>query len=459
LLFALAIRLYNLGEFPDTLLADEADNAQDSLRITYGLTPINGIFGLDWTGQPALSAYILAAFIELFGFTSFVIRLPTALISALALVPFFYLLRRQFSVAASAMATLLLASGVWYLNFSRSAWNNIHVCLYMLGAMACLMLALDAISSPIARRRTAWLYFAAAGAFCALGLNAYPSGRAIVVGIAAFFPIALWFYRRQWKQVLVGYTVLVVVTAVLLFPLASYVLGNWQAYTGRSNVVALFNSPEYQADPAGTFVQQIVRNVRGLWDGSVNNTPQYTPVGESLLDTVTAALVVAGMVLSVVVPRLRKRPETWLWWVMLLVAWFSTQVLTTGTPNGARGMGYMPTLLFFTAATLDTLLRLFSRAPAWAHGAAVTVAAFVVLGVALWNVNHDVEWQNSPLTRQARYVYVTTAEFPRWAAKLTELAASGQGIINVGSWRELYPIQDIRYPNGPPTSPTPTPVP
>ncbi|HET9492973.1 MAG TPA: hypothetical protein VFR15_01950, partial [Chloroflexia bacterium] len=28
---ALAVRLYNLGDFPDTILADEADNAQDAL--------------------------------------------------------------------------------------------------------------------------------------------------------------------------------------------------------------------------------------------------------------------------------------------------------------------------------------------------------------------------------------------------------------------------------------------
>src|SRR5689334_15399793 len=36
LLAAFVIRIYRLGEFPDTFLADEADNAQDAIRIRYG---------------------------------------------------------------------------------------------------------------------------------------------------------------------------------------------------------------------------------------------------------------------------------------------------------------------------------------------------------------------------------------------------------------------------------------
>jgi hypothetical protein len=42
---AFAIRVYRLGDFPDTVLADEADNAQDSVRTLHGLTPENGFCG------------------------------------------------------------------------------------------------------------------------------------------------------------------------------------------------------------------------------------------------------------------------------------------------------------------------------------------------------------------------------------------------------------------------------
>ncbi|MGE5073347.1 MAG: hypothetical protein ACM3MF_07965, partial [Anaerolineae bacterium] len=41
---AFGIRIYRLGDFPDTVLADEADNAQDSVRTLHELTPENGFF-------------------------------------------------------------------------------------------------------------------------------------------------------------------------------------------------------------------------------------------------------------------------------------------------------------------------------------------------------------------------------------------------------------------------------
>src|SRR5437867_4358066 len=43
-LAAFAIRVYHLGSFPDTVLADEADNAQSAVRILYGQPPANGFF-------------------------------------------------------------------------------------------------------------------------------------------------------------------------------------------------------------------------------------------------------------------------------------------------------------------------------------------------------------------------------------------------------------------------------
>ena len=107
-LAAFIIRIVRLGSFPDTVLADEADNAQTSAQILFGHPPDNGFFGLDWTDQPALSAYKEAGFIAFFGFNIMAIRLSSALISALALIPFYLLLRRQFSLISSAIASILL---------------------------------------------------------------------------------------------------------------------------------------------------------------------------------------------------------------------------------------------------------------------------------------------------------------------------------------------------------------
>lgn len=457
-LVAFAVRIYNLGSFPDTVLADEADNAQSAVRILYGQPPANGLFGFDWTPQPAFSVYKEAAFIAIFGFNILAMRLPSAVLSALALVPFYLLLRRQLSITASALATILLGTNVWYLNFSRSGWNNVDVCFYLLMAMLFLLLAIDAVAAAENRPRLKWIYFAAAGIFCALGLYGYPSGRTITLGVVAFLPIALLFYRKHWKTLLKGYALLFTVAALLFAPQAAYIARNWELFNGRSNVVLILNSPEYKADSAATMRQQLLRNLRGPWDGPVNNTPQYSPVGEPQLDRVAGLLALLGMALTFALGRLRRQAATWLWWLMLLSGWSVTQLLTTSTPNGARGVGYMPTLLFFAGVGLAAIERglIYLAARGSPKGSlaqmarplAITALAAAICAAGYANVRHYVEWQNKPHTRMERYLYVTEREFPEWSAMIVELARNKGGATNVGDWRNAHPIQDRENPYG-----------
>jgi len=453
-LAAFTIRMYRLGELPDTVLGDEADNVQYAARILYGIAPPGGFFGVDWTPQPAFSVYKQALFIALFGFNVAAMRLPSALISALALIPFYFLLRRHLSFLAAFLATTLLATNVWYLNFSRSGWNNIDVCFYMLIAMLFLMLALDSLKLPEQEWRRTWIYFGAAGFSCALGLYAYPAGRAIPLAVAAFLPVALLLYAKHRRLLLRGYIVLIAVMMLVFAPEAIYAAGHWERFNGRTNVVLIFNHPDYAADPAGTLIRHVSRNLRSPWDGSVNNTPQYSPLGEPQLDRITGALALAGMVLTLAVGKLRRRGETWLWWFMLLAGWMLTQLLTAHTPNGARGIGYMPALIFFAAVALDTLIQALStlaaarRWPPIAGTAAVGLVSVAVIVVGFANVAHYVQWQSEPKTRQQRYIYLTVEEFPRWAADIMQRAANGEGITNLGMWREAYPIADPSNPYG-----------
>ena len=453
-LFGLAVRLYDLGTVPDTLLADEADNAQAAIRILRGVTPINGFFGFDWTQQPAYSVYLLAGFLKVFGISMMAVRLPSAVLSALSLIPFYLLLRRQFSTAASLLSTFLFSTNVWYLNFSRSGWNCGHTCFYMLMAMLFLTLALDRVEDPRGGGRRAWIFFGLTGFFCALGLYSYPNGRAITLGIIVFGPFALRFYRRQWKTLFKGYLLVGAVTVLLFLPEAVYIARNFELFNGRLHTVTLTNKPDYKASPSAALWNQVKRNVRGPWDGNVNNTWQYTPGGEPQLDRPTGWLTLAGLLLSLALPALRRRPETWLWWCMLLAAWAPTQLLTVGTPNGARGVIYVPALLYFAAAGLESALSLAGRE--WSRRLAEAAAAALVLYFGLANILHYWSWQTNPRTRQARWIYITTSEFPDWSAWVTEVADWNGGVTNLDQWFHNHPSINPSVP--PPQGPSPAPT-
>jgi hypothetical protein len=64
------------------------------------------------------------------------------------------------------------------------------------------------------------------------------------------------------------------------------------------------------------------------------------------------------------------------------------------------------------------------------------------------NVRHYVDWQNNPKTRTARYLYITSPEFPIWAADIEERIKTNRETFNVGIWRDEFPILDIANPYG-----------
>ncbi len=437
---ALVLRLFNLENFPDNFNPDEADNFQDAMQVLYGSPRVNGFFGFDWKPQPAFSVYMMSGFVSVFGATVTAMRLPSALFSCLALVPFFLLLRRQFSLAATALATMLLATSLWYLNFSRSAWENVHVAFYMLGAMFFLLLALDRVKEGNKQWR-AWLYFAISGFFCALGLYGYFAGRAILLAMPVYFPIAAWFYRRQWKSVLAGFLLVGTVAVLLFLPQLLIIVQNWNLFNYRAASIFIPNTPQFASNPLGTLWEQVSRNALGPWVGSVNMTGRYTPFGEPQLDLVTGLLVLAGMVLSLVWPALRRRPETWLWWVMLLVGWTLTQVLTTRTPDGARGVGWLPALFFFAACAIEGLVSLVAHLPVdLQRRVAVGAASVGLMLVAFGNVVHYVEWQNSPATHFYRQPWIETDRFASFAAEVKQRAQSNATRLTWGEWQELKPL-------------------
>lgn len=437
---ALLLRLVNLDNFPDNFNPDESDNFQDAMQVLYGQPRDYGFFGFDWKPQPAFSIYMMSAFMSLFGTTVAAMRLPSALLSCLALVPLYLLLRRQFSTIAAALASMLLSASLWYLNFSRSAWENVHVAFYMLAAMLFLTLALDRVSAG-QRPWRMWLSFALSGFFCALGLYGYFGGRAIVLSVAAYLPVALWFYRRQWRTVLAGFVVTGAVATLLFLPQFVVILQNWDVFNKRSTTLFVPSTPQFAADPLGTLWGQVSRNALGPWVGSVNNTGRYTPFSEAQLDVLTGALVLSGLLSSLLWPKLRRRPETWLWWVMLLISWTLTQVLTTNTPDGARGVGWLPVLFFFAACTLEGLVLLLGRLPiALQRGVAVGGLAAVALLVCAGNVARYIQWQDSPRTHLFRQPWIETDRFSYFAAEVKQRVQANAPHVTWAEWQELKPL-------------------
>ncbi len=415
LLFAaLMIRLYALQRVPEVVFHDECDNLVNVYQIMNGRGP--GFFGFDWKPQPAASIYILTAFMRM-GMSVLTLRLPAALYSVLALIPFYVLMRRAVAMPAAFSATALLATDLWYLHFSRTGWENVSTCIFLVAAALTIR---DALWSG--RMRS----FAWTGVWCALGAYSYFAGRAV-------FPAVVLACLNGWRRpriprtTIVSGLILTTLVAVALFgPQLPNIMRNWELFQKRSRTVSLLARSEGVANATSMIVRSFGTKASELFVG--RETPdRYLRMDPGPLLTPIVLLLGVGLGLS-----FWWRQETGLWWIFLLVPFVLTQVLTTGDLNGARGVIFVPILYLFVGLTIHAMLQ---AATSIARPLAGLVLA-VVLVTAVTSTYTYFKWVQSPRLVQDLYPSFPVAEFPAWQAHVLEWTKHTDDFFNVYMWEE-----------------------
>jgi 4-amino-4-deoxy-L-arabinose transferase-like glycosyltransferase len=401
LFVAFILRVAWLGTIPGNITADEADNLATIFKIQVTGEP--GFFGLDWKPQPAMSMYLFSAFMWVFGDDIFGMRMASAVLSTLALLPFYALARRVVQPVAALGGATLLATGLWYLNFSRSGWENVHVALFSLTAAWALTVGLE-------KRQLRW--FALAGVAVALGLYGYFAGRLILAALLAYAPLAVWWAKGQQRRIaLAGYGVLILTAAVLFLPQMTVARENGDLFNRRTDAVYILNQDRpYLGETSdfGIIKAQISLNLKGffLFDGEGFINGRYGPKGETLYDPLTGVLLLSGLVLGAYHWR-----KTGLWWTMLFVPLLGTQIPSIMTPNGARALIAAPFMYLFIALTLDAIL---NAARGRTRQVVLPWVAAGVLLLSLFNVVSYFSWVQSPETVKAREPAIELADYELW---------------------------------------------
>lgn len=426
LLWAFAVRVYHLNDVPVNLMCDEADNLSDCLRVLHGRGP--GIFGFDWKPQPAFSIYLMSGFLRVLGVHIWSVRFPSAILSLLALIPFYYLAKRVTSQIAALAAAFLMANGIWYLHFSRSAWENIHICFY-------LLMAFWLLEKAVSGGKWWYAYFAGSGFFAGIGILGYFAGKFILPSLLLAFPLYIVIHRKQWKRVVSGFAIVVVVALGVSAPhLKIARLPQNREYAARRIAnVYLFNNPEGKGPLLEVMTRQVTRNIKGFFDPTMNNQPRYGRVRHTPLDYVTGAFFAFGAIISLFHLR-----HTWIWWAMLLTQFVFGQLLTRGTPDPARGVPMIPTIYFFVALSVDLFPRYWYGF--WQRRFPIALCLLCLI-LAWYNVSGYFEWCYSDDAIRNRDPMVETDEFPYWLQAQLELLQQQKGTFNLDQWKQRLRAQ------------------
>lgn len=242
--------------------------------------------------------------------------------------------------------------------------------------------------------------------------------------------LAIGLKQARWRYALSGLAVAGVVSAILFAPMAKRIYDDWDHFNRRTSNVSVFNTEEpYEGDLNGWVIaaKNIRRNFEGfiLMDGeefSRGLWARYNPPGRAPLDSWTAPLLWLGIAVAL----LRWR-QTYLWWAFLLPL-FIPQILSRGTPDGARGIVLAPFLFLFIGMLFEELHRR-SRSLTGSGVVVVAIAPLVLLS-SFGNVRDYFDWQRTPAAQDARMPGVDRCEWEMWQAIAREAAGAGRANLD-----------------------------
>ncbi len=411
----IGVRIARLGTVPRIVTSDERDNLQVAYRILEGTGP--GIFGFDWKPAPIFSIYPLAWCVGIFGDTVSDFRMFPVALSLLTVIFTYLLARRSMGVPAALVVIALLGTNLWFLHFSRTAWENMNAALFAAGACW-------ATTKAIETQR--WTWWVRVGVFVAFGLYGYFSGRLIFVAVVLVAVLAVALRQAPFRKTASGLVIAGLVSAALFAPQAKEIYDNWDYFNQRTEAVSIFNGDPYLGESSewGIAAQNLGRNVRGLilmdpGEFERGYWARYTPQRQPPLDDVSQYLFWAGLVVAAV-----RWKRTYMWWPFF-VPLFVTQVFSRGTPDLARAMVFAPFYFLFIGIAFDEVFRSLARYHVAWRGAALAAAAALVVWIGTANVRDYFDWQESVPAQRVRLPGADVCEFDVWAQYARDAARRG----------------------------------
>ncbi len=366
LIFALTafLRLWHLGDAPPMIHGDSAECGLQGLDILRGR--VVDVFDFSrWYNTPYFAYLPYAVSFATAGLTIVGLRLPTAVLGILAMIPLYFMVRSWFGTRAAQIAATLYAVSHAAIHFGRIGLWNIQTLFLELIAFALLMRAL---------RIRKVFPAAAAGIAAGLALFSYTAGRLIlVVGVAFFIIQFLQGNRRLVSRLLIFFLLGATITAIPLF--LNYVKSPHillEDRTGSVMVLSESNRVHLAQEMDNLSATEILwRQTRTALAGFAtigDASGQYGTV-QPLLSWVTAFLAAIGFLIALL--RIRQPPSQFLilWTVLGLLL---SSILVIDPPFYPRLIVLFPVPFIFAASALETglsRLREDRRRQRWAAAA------------------------------------------------------------------------------------------
>ena len=353
LIIASFLRLYNLapahnsGAFlPPGLYPDEAmngNNAQESID-----TGDFKIFYPENFGREGLFINIQALSINKFGHHPWALRLPSAIFGILTVLGLYFFTKELFKNEILALlASFLLATSFWHINFSRIGFRAIMAPFFLTWGLYLLLLGFNKLKNGVNFQKATSLHIIG-GLIYGLGFHSYIAYRATPI----LFILILYFYFQEskkggWtKQFLHSFLHFFLFALIAFFPLGLYFLHNPHDFLGRTAGISIFNSQTPFKDLAFNILK-----TAGMFNVAGDFNWRHNIAGKPLLFWPVGIFFLIGAYFSLrKILKWRKwlSPEsiTWAWF---LTAFLPVVISDEGLPHALRSILMVPPVFILSA--------------------------------------------------------------------------------------------------------------
>lgn len=379
----------------------------------------------NWNGSHAINNYFLTIPWDLLGRPFWGMRVGPAITSILTILLFYYSIKLLTNNASvSFMSCLLLSADPWFLNFSRSSWENI--------ANALVVTAL--VYAYALRNNKIFLSIIITAVSVIIAPYLYHPGKIIfVVGLMLLYYYLILIYREPIKKKLLHIYFLTFSIIVAILPLAiNSNTSNW----GRIINVSVFSYEH----PFQAIKQNIIRTSLALvlfrgdqWHVGIND--RYLPTHGQVMFVPLVVMFWLGVLIAT-----KKSPCLILMFVLLF---FPINISSIGTPDAARSVHIVPLLYTFIAYGLVFVFVDIAKFVSKFKFGMISYKLLTFFSVLILTLNGYIKywnWINLESTALVREPSIYLSEYQEWLSTTQDLVRTKGITQSIGEWRAEHPI-------------------
>jgi len=419
LVLGIFTRFHHASSVPGNLQPDSVDTIRSYLE--HKSTGRTNFFSTNWNGAHIVNQWLIAVPWDVAG-QSYGAAHLTASLASILIILLFYLVSVRISgspMIAFIVSALFLVDP-WFVNFSRSGWENILNCFGVLGLILSLFM-------KSGMRKWLLLFFVAL-----VSPYLYHPGK--IISLVAFLLLLIdigRFPSRMWEKLKI-LLVVVGVAIVSFTPLAVTSLSN---QLGRISTVSIFSHPEL----ATVWQEHLQRNWLGFltfqakeWHIGVNS--RYVPLNDWVLHPFIVFLYMVGTIAA-----LKRKPSLVIMGILLV---YPVNLFSQNTPDAARtihAFPYIYGIVLYGVVSIKQTVHSFTKKLLYPGKIIYFVLGLTFfalsLAISCQQMTHYWLWINDARTLFTREPAIYNYEYDRWLTDIKlQIEQEGRS-INIYEWK------------------------